>query len=65
MKWQLKSHVAQWGCYWNRNIPALVKDLNLEVVEYRLFSLLVCNEISFLLLLIFFFFFFFPSGGFT
>jgi len=30
-------HAAKWGCYWNRDIPQIVRDAGLEIVESRTF----------------------------
>jgi methyltransferase OMS1 len=29
------AHAAKWGCYWNRDIPQIVKDAGLEIIEHR------------------------------
>ena len=33
------AHAERWGCYWNRDILALVREAGLEVVEARTFHL--------------------------
>jgi methyltransferase OMS1 len=33
------AHAERWGCYWNRDILALVREAGLEVVEARAFHL--------------------------
>ena len=33
------THARDWGCWWNRDVPALVREAGLRVVEHRTFNL--------------------------